>query len=337
MFAIIALSAVAHAGLVEAWSVENFPREGEIAGWEGWENGYDGDGWGSERSDAGSWAYSLADHAPSGGFGDGGAYDNWLVNAAEPVKQGTFETVVYPTDNDAFGVVVGHDRDRYYLLLVCGEEDNDTSTQSCPVSGLDTHATALVQVRGSRTEVLDSTDVGARTYQESEISITMDNGVLTATIGRVSLSTEVEADFQLDGVGFYAFNEGLYDESGESDGDTVYFRNPVLSWMDEDDDDVVDDLDNCESVANRDQADADGDGIGTACDDAEELPDTGGEDTAGTDTGDTGGGGGGGKKDNGPIIVSEGQCGCAAGTGSALPGLLGLGVAAVALRRRFRD
>lgn len=329
---------VAHAGLVEAWSVESFPREGEIVGWEGWEGGYDGDAWAGARDGADSWAYSLADHASSGEFGDGGPHDNWIVNEAVPVQQGEFAVVVYPTDNDAFGVVVAHARSRYLLLLVCGEEGNDTSTQSCPVSGLDTHSTALVEVIGSRAEVLDVVDVGGRTGEENEVAVRMDNGVLTATMGRVSLSTEVDDDFQLSGVGFYAFNEGLYDESGESDGDTVYFRSPVLSWMDEDDDGVVDDEDNCESVSNRDQADADGDGLGSACDDEEEAPDTGTDDTGADDTGGGGGGGGGGgKQDNDGISISQkGGCGCEAGAGSALPAALALGLAAAASRRRVQ-
>lgn len=336
MIALFSLLATAQAGLVEAWSVEDFPREGEIVGWEGWEGGYEGDGWASQRSDADSWAYSLADHAPSGELGDGGPYDNWIVNEAVPVQQGEFSVVTYPTDNDAFGVVVAHARDRYVLLLVCGEEGNDTSTQSCPVSGLESHATALVEVIGSRADVLDVADVGARTGEESEIAIRMDNGVLTATIGRVSLSTKVDKDFQLSGVGFYAFNEGLYDESGESDGDTVYFRSPVLSWMDEDDDEVVDDEDNCETVRNPDQADADDDGLGTACDEDEAVPDTGGEDTGTDDTGGGGGGKGGGQQDDGDgvSITQKGGCGCDAGAGPALPGVLALGVLLAAGRRR---
>ena len=52
--------------------------------------------------------------------------------------------------------------------------------------------------------------------------------------------------------------------------------------IDEDDDGVIDDEDNCEEDANPDQADDDGDGTGDACD-----PDFG--DDTGGDSGDTGG------------------------------------------------
>jgi MYXO-CTERM domain-containing protein len=335
MLFLLSLAAPANAGLVEAWAADAFPRDGEIAGTDGWESGYDEDGWAAQRDRNTSWAYSLVDHAPSGGFGDGGPYDDWLVNEADSVQQGTYTVVVYPTDNDAFGVVFGHSRSHYFMLLVCGEEGNETSTQSCPVSGLEQHVTALVEVSGSRSSVLDSLDVGGRTGEENEVSISMDNGVLTASIGRIELTAEVDDDFVLNGVGFYAFNEGLYDESGESDGDTVYFRDPVLSWLDEDNDEVVDDEDNCEAVSNRDQEDLDGDGVGSACDDDESLPDTGGDDT-GSDTGsdDTGGNGGGGKKDNGPVSISKSGCGCDAGEGAAVPGMLALGVALATARRR---
>ena len=337
MLALALASSIAHAALVEAWA-SDFPRNGELAGEDGWVNGYDGDAWYGTESEGDRWAYSLADHYSDGRFGDGGPHDNWLVNAATPVKQGTYALTVYPTDNDAFGVVFGSSDERYFMLLVCGEEDNDSSIQSCPVGGLDTHVTALVEVRGDDATVIDSVELGARTYSETDVEVAMDNGTVVVRFGRTEFSMPVESDFQLDGVGFYAFNEGLYDEEGENDGDTVYFRDLTLSWLDEDGDDVVDDDDNCESVANRDQADADGDGAGAACDE-DDAVDPGGDDT--DDGGDTDGGGDTDDTDSrapiddGVVVVGDG-CGCdgAAAAPTFVAGLLGaLGLAA---RRRRR-
>ncbi len=331
MFLLVSLCAPAEAGFVEVWTYDRFEVDADLAGADGWEGGYDGDPWSGARDGGDSWAYSTADHAPTGDFGAGGPHDNWLVHEAADVQQGAYTVTAYPTDNDAFGVVFGHNRNDYYMLLVCGEEGNDTSIQSCPISGLAVHVTALVYVSGSQVEVLDSADRGASTYEEAEVDIVMDNGQLTATIGRVSLSSEVDEDFVLNGVGFYAFNEGVYDEAGESDGDTVFFRNPVLAALDEDDDGVVDDEDNCEADSNPDQEDADGDGLGTACDEEEAPVDTGSGDTGTDDTG--GGGGGGGKKDNGTVSINKTGCGCDAGGGAAGVGAVALTVAALRRRR----
>ncbi len=329
--------APASAGLVEAWSYERFPRGDAIAGEDGWVGGYDGDPWATLENDGDSWAYSLVDHAPFGEFGSGGPYDNWLVHEGEAVRQGVHRAVVYPTDNDAFGVVFGWERDHYYLLLVCGEEGNDTSNQSCPVPNLPMHVTALVEVTGSRATVLDSVEIGATLRSESEITVSMDDGALVARIGRTELNAEVGEDFMLNGVGFYAFNEGLYSESGESDGNTVYFRSPALAWQDEDDDEIVDDQDNCEAVANADQADLDGDGIGSACDDEEAPPDpvddtgvTEDTDPGGGPPGDAGADGGGGET----IKISPSGCGCDSGAGAWSGGWVAVGLLGVLRRRR---
>lgn len=66
---------------------------------------------------------------------------------------------------------------------------------------------------------------------------------------------------------------------GGGGDDTVTPPPPAVVDEDSDDDGIDDDEDNCPDVANADQADADGDGIGDACDD---------EDTTTTDTDEDG-------------------------------------------------
>lgn len=279
---------LATAATVEAWAYDDFPTDGdEIAGSDEWINGYDEDPWVGYESGRDVWALSYTDHTDSGRFGDGGAHDNWLVHPAVEVGQGSYRTTSYVTDNDAFGVVFGFSDDGYWLLLVCGEEGNESSIQSCPVSGLTTQAIALVRVAGREATVVDTIEAGCRGAQEIDIEVSQDDGQLVASYGDEELVAEVDRDFVLNGVGFYAYNEGLMDEEGQNDGDTVYFRDPVLAWMDEDGDGVVDDDDNCEEEPNPGQEDLDHDGIGSACDISEQLPDTGdtGDDTAGGDAG----------------------------------------------------
>ena len=78
-------------------------------------------------------------------------------------------------------------------------------------------------------------------------------------------------------IGFYAYNIG-----GIEDGDDYTFFGEVdVFAYDDDDDGVMDDEDNCEDVANEDQQDLDGDGIGSACDDDEGS----GDESAGSDGG----------------------------------------------------
>lgn len=321
----ILMMSLAAAATVEAWAYSDFPTNGGVAGEDGWVNGYDEDEWAAFESRGVTWAYSTTDHTDGGRFGEGGALDNWLVNPAVEVLQGEYTVTSYVTDNDAFGIVMGVQEGEYLLLLVCGEEDNESSMQTCPVPGLSTQATALVRIRGRNAEVLDSVEVGCTGGREVEMSVSIDDGLLVARYGDAEVSAEVDVRQPLTGVGFYAYNEGTIDEEGQDDGNTVYFRDVVVSWMDEDDDGVVDDEDNCEEEANPGQEDLDHDGIGSACDLSEDTPDTG--DTGEGDTGeaddDTAGG----------ISIDQNGCGCASGGAAAGVGALVAGLAALARRR----
>ena len=79
------IASPASAGEIEAFVVEEFGGAGEdrpVAGRDGWEGGYDGDGWREFSGFLLSWSDdNVGDGDP--GFGAGSAMDNWLVNGPD--------------------------------------------------------------------------------------------------------------------------------------------------------------------------------------------------------------------------------------------------------------
>lgn len=316
------LAPLSLAGTVEAWVPEEFPDEEGVAGEGGWHNGWSEDEWYSFDFDGTMLVVPYWDRGDDGEFGDGGAHDNWLTNAAVDVKQGEFAVNVYVDDDDGWGVVFGAGGDERYLLLFCGY-DSGGGNPDCPSGDIDVPGSGLFFISGGDVEVLDQTDRSVESDSDNTVVVSMNDGELVVTVGRIEYAMTVGAEFALNGVGFYGYNQGLREEDGNGQRTSAYFYQPVLSWHDDDDDGVVDDADNCEKAANVDQADADADGIGTACDDVEDTGGTG-------DNGNGNGNGGGG----GPVLTAAGVCSCAVIDPAA--GVLLLGLAALASSRRRR-
>lgn len=328
----LALTAsVSFAGLLEAWTPEEFPSNDYVAGSDGWMNGWDEDEWLGIEYQGTRFVSPVFDEGDDGRFGDGGAHDNWLWNEAVEVHQGEFVVSVYTDDDDGFGLVFGATDDERYLLLFCGyERSNGTD---CPSGDVDEENSGVLFITGRGAELLEGGE-GTVEAGATEMVVSMNDGELTITAGRVEYRLEVGEEFMLSGVGFYGYNQGQYSGNGQDDGTSSYYYDAVLYFQDDDNDSVPDDTDNCEKVANADQADLDNDGIGSACDDAEDV-DTGGDTDTGTDTGDTGnGGGGGGNGDDGIGLTAPGDCGCSSTTPAAGAALLALAALASTRRRR---
>ena len=243
-----------------------------MVGVDGWTGGFDLDTWdGYSGSGSTSYVQSTTDVNEDdypGDWGDGGALDNWLVNEDVGTEDGVLRARFYSADDDALGVICRfQDGENFILgLMVGGRSGTSPVDESGPMS-------AIVKVSGGVATVLES---GSTTYSAGSlggIELRCDDDNITLSVWRsyksswtspsVELST-TDPDPDPGGAwGFYA-----YDAGGTSSSETLTLFGPVeVLLVDADDDGVADDADNCEDDANADQADLDGDGLGTVCDD----------------------------------------------------------------------
>lgn len=328
------LALAAHAAPIEVWSYDVFP-EGGVTGHDGWSSGYRQDTWyGWADRNGESWVLPLTDDN-GGAWGDGGPHDNWLIHDAMPVGDGQFAAEFYTQDDDPVGLVVGHTGDEWYAIVLCGASNGTNPDCPLPLSA-GTVGSALIRVTDGSAEILAESRQTFSTGDGGTLRLSVNDGILTGgwDEGNLELEAEVELD-HVDAVGFWAYDAGY----GGQGGSYVAFRTPSLSQLDDDSDQVADDDDNCETVANTDQADADADGIGDDCDDTPGTDDTGTPGDTDTDVpGDDSGLPGDDEDDladkEGDLSVA-GACACNAGP-AALPGLLPLGLALLAARRRRR-
>ena len=320
------------AATLEAWTYDDFPEDGSEVGGSGqWEYGYDNDPWGGYlynegQDDESVWVFPYTDSGDDGTtWSEGGTRDNYLVHEAVKVSQGTFTVETYVTDNDAWGVVFGHGESSRYLFLVCGLDGDNGDGTDCPYENMEVPGSALLKISGRQAEVVaDGSSAGL--YQElGTVAVSMNDGKLTVEYGDTTIETTVGEQFRLNGVGFFAYNQGLYEDNGQRDDNATWFRRPVLSWHDDDNDGVPDDTDNCETTSNADQADADGDGVGTACDN-DEPSDTG--------NGDGDGDGNGGPNGDGSGLTAWGDCGCSSSPRSGAGFALAFAALGAVRRRR---
>ena len=298
----------ANAGELPAWDASNFEGE-NLADREGWSGGYDRDSWGSYDG----YAYPYTDDGADSSalYGSGTALDNWIVRG-DAVNDGVTEIGMFNYDDDTAGMVFKQSSAKTFYMLVHYEdgapyplqEDNE------PVIGLvrvyNGQGSVLASVSSDRFSFDDSIIELRAEYNDGDIRVLWDGTEVMEVSDPEPLPAGVS--------GFYAYNNGYYDNERQS----VLFDYIEVSFWDEDDDGVADDIDNCEEDANTDQADADGNGIGDACDITD--PDPGGDDDDGRDN----------DLPLGPDedITGARACGCSAGVGVTgfwavlLPGLM---------------
>lgn len=348
--------------LIDYWSYGSYVDGSSMVGVDGWTTGYSRDTWIGylSRTSGNYYVYSSTDDN-GGSFGSGEAMDNWLVNSEVAVEDGVLRVPAYTTDDDTLGIVFRfQDAQNYYMLLLCeGASGGDNPLElGCPFMG-------LVRVQDGTATVLNSTTATYTVGTVMGLELLVDGSYLRGRLWTTEDATWAESSSTatltasdpspvtgLGAAGFYAYNAG-----GDPRSETMTaFGTIAVYQVDEDADTVADDVDNCETVANPDQADADNDGTGDLCDDTPGT-DTGSNDTdtgsadsgdsgtdsgstdtsdSGADTSDSGGGLDTGTGPNG-IHIPAGKlttCACSSGPRAA-SGWFGVaGLAALLARRR---
>ena len=286
MIPVLLMVMTAQAGEIEGLFIDDFGggrRGAAMAGNDqGWEAGYEGDSWWSVQGTA----FSLSDDGvedPNGRYGSGWAADNWLLNGPD-VQDGVFRLVGQNDDDDFLGGVFQHDGvDSFFLVGVTANSAPPPLDTQDPRQG---GKLIIYRVESGIADVLLVEPVD-RQEGALDLEISFDQETLTVRAGDELFEVQT-APIGPGRAGFYGYNTGFDGNNAEN----AYFFSYGINWLDTDDDTIANDFDNCEEVANPDQQDSDGDGIGDLCDETEpETPDP--EDP-----------------DPGTITVTSAGCGC---------------------------
>ena len=290
---------------VPHWAVDDFGAAGVLGA--PWSSGYDD--WLAVDGDAHPATDDSLEPQEFGAWADGAAQDGWLVQG-DAMRDGSVKARFSSQDDDAFGVVARYAEDAMYVAVY--SED----AVPPPVHLANSPTVFLIRVEGG---------VGVVMGQE-QVPQVSEGAVIQLRVN------DDRVQVRFDGENVITFVDGLPLPAGQS-GLYAYDCSGCLAssveavWIDEEDDGVPDDLDNCPDDVNPDQEDFDGDGEGDACDetprqDSGRIEESGPDSDVDqpTDTGEE------------PVVL-EPDCGCASGpAGGAVLALL----AATSLRRRRR-
>ena len=307
---------LAHADVIDAWEREEFGQGYPMDGHDGWSAGWSQDPWRAVDDVARSVTDEGTDQQGFPGYGRGTAADNWLVRG-ESIRQSVTWIEFNNEDDDSFGLVSNHSGNSFYLVIASADDVPPPHWNRMNEAGI-----VLIRVSDGESEVLAQRTVSFRGDSEHTLEFVVDNEDLTVLFDdSYELTARDTEPLGAGQSGFHAYNCG--GNSSPCEGVAIY-----VGYVDEDEDGVADDEDNCEFEANEDQEDSDGDGEGDACDDDWDPEDTG-EPTSS----DTGGPGTGTGDDDSTKLDAVSPCGCA-GTGGPVMPLAWLGMGLLLWRRR---
>jgi uncharacterized protein (TIGR03382 family) len=350
MLSLLLLLSPVDAAELPLWAEVSFP-EAPVKGNDGWTGGFGEDDWMSNDDRNQLWPATDYNNGDYGGraYGSGWAADNWLIKGPS-FHEGVASAVVGNRDDDCAGVVANHNGDDTFYLFAL-----TSGSAPPPLASTVPRSTAfLLRVEGGVATVLGEVRATALGETARPLRLEVNDGRLVGRYaGSVLIDVVDPAPLPPGQAGVYGYDTGNDGWGGE----TAFFNRVEAFRFDDDGDGVADDDDNCEQIANPDQADADGDRRGDACDDPPDddepvdesdlPPDTdttpgGGGDGGG---GDGGNGGGAGTDDTDaantdPLDLSYDEAlrvscqGCDAGGVTGATGAAALLLALAARRRR---
>ena len=297
LLAVVALES-ASAGTIEAFYDFEFGY-GPLND-QGWTNGYWGDDWWGEDG----MAFSSSDDSVDSDGVD--ALHNYLIRG-DLIQQGVIKTQLQNDDNDTIGVVTNCQNGYYYLI----GHSRDSSPP--PLDSVQTGTVFLIKIENYVPTLLDSVETGPlNDHNWNTLEVTVDNGVITVALNTEDvLSFSDPSPLPAGQWGFYAYNSGWSEWESDSN---AYFDDIGVYYVDEDDDGVADDIDNCETHANPEQEDLNENGIGDDCEedgdadtDSDSDSDADTDSDSDSDADSTPGGGNEGIQEG---ITGAGKCAC---------------------------
>ena len=242
---------------------------GDLEGRDGWVGGYKPESWPVENDGGDDVTAGTDDGADGVVWGVGDGMDNWLVQKDLGVAgEGGVEANFQNLDDDSCGVV--HSVTNGGNLYLAIWSDNAAPP---PVDEVPTERILLYRVEAGTAVAVGKLDVSIDMGMDHLLRLARNDGTVSVSLDGVEIITYADAAPLPAGFsGFYAFQNGAPNWGDQA----VYFEDIRIFLQDDDADGIADDTDNCEQTANPDQADANGDLIGDACQDTGGTGGTGG-------------------------------------------------------------
>lgn len=272
---LLLLSLAARAAEIDVLPLTESFGAGNLAGRDGWVAGYPADDW-ATANNGDDVLPTTDDRADGVTWGVGDAMDNWLTQeAVDAVGEGGVESAMQNIQNDGIGLVFSMNSGSGYVLL-WSESSVPPPLQDV---GFGQQKMYLLRVDGGTAKKVGEYNSNIQDFATKDHLFRLernDDHVKVALDGKEVIDFVEAAPLPSGWAGFYSYNNGGLGPDAAS-----AFENVRIFRFDDDADGVADDVDNCETVANADQGDADGDDLGNACDADYVPPDTG--TTGGTD------------------------------------------------------